>query len=150
MPKETFCRNSAVFSIWLPFFILAAIPVLNTTTNTKKTPPKPDPAEQAFWNMDYLKADSIYTAELASSPGNAELYWKKSRLQISIAEGIDYRKKEEQQRDFRKAEEYARKSIGLDSTSSRGHAWLAASLGMMSDHVGARDKLKKADEIKRE
>jgi tetratricopeptide (TPR) repeat protein len=107
-------------------------------------------AEKAFWNLNYRKADSIYTAELARSPGNAELYWKKARTEVSIAESDDYDKKEARIRDYRLAEEHARKSISLDSTSSKGHAWLAASLGIMADKIGSKEKLKRANEVKRE
>jgi tetratricopeptide (TPR) repeat protein len=146
MWKKHSSRHIAVLFLCIPALLLAAVPAFIPA----KPPSRLDLAEQAFWKMEYTKADSIYTAELWKSPDNAEIYWKKARLQISIAEGIDFGKQDEQQRDFRKAEEFARKSVSLDSTSSKGYAWLAASLGMMADNIGAKEKLKKANEIKRE
>jgi tetratricopeptide (TPR) repeat protein len=150
MLKKPPARLRAFFLCCPLFLLLAAFPAPHTLPNKKITTPQPDPAEQAFWKMDYRKADSLYSAELLANPANAEIYWKKARLEISIAEGEDYGKKQLQQLDFRKAEEYARKSVALDSTSSKGHAWLAASLGMMADNIGAKEKLKKAEEIKKQ
>ncbi|NTW82815.1 MAG: hypothetical protein HGB36_05535 [Chlorobiaceae bacterium] len=137
-----------LFSVLFTVSLFLFFPALHA--ETEKNLSALELAEKAFWNLNYRKADSIYIAELARSPGNAELYWKKARTEVSIAESDDYDKKEARMRDYRQAEEHARKSISLDSTSSKGHAWLAASLGIMADNVGSKEKLRRANEVKRE
>ena len=150
MQSKPSSRLVAVFSILVCVALLAAVTQPYTAKNKTIPPPRQDIGEMAFREMDYRKADSIYSAELLKNPSSAELYWKKARIQVSLAEGLDYGNHEERLREFRKAEEFARKSVSLDSTSSKGHAWLAASLGMMADNIGAKEKLKKANEIKSE
>jgi len=107
-------------------------------------------ADQELWKMNYPKADSIYTQLLRKSPDNPELYWKLARLQISVGESTPSEKNDIRQQHYRKAEEYARTSISLDSTNGKGHTWLAASIGMLAENTGTREKLKRAAAIKRE
>ncbi len=109
-----------------------------------------DLADKELREMNYQKADSIYTSELRKNPGNAELYWKLARLQVSIGESIFSEDADASLLHYRKAAEYAHTSITLDSINSKGHAWLAASLGIMADKIGNKEKLKRANEIKRE
>jgi len=120
----------------------------------KKQPQQPNAqinlADQEVWKMNYPKADSIYTKLLRNTPENPELYWKLARLQISVGESIPSEKNEIRQQHYRQAEKYARTSVTLDSTNGKGHTWLAASLGMMAENVGTKEKLKRAQEIKRE
>lgn len=107
-------------------------------------------ADKALWKMNYAQADSLYTLALRDKQGSAELYWKLARLHISQSETIPDKKNEARQTHYRKAEEFARSSINIDSTNSKGHTWLAASLGMMADNVGTREKLQRATTIKQE
>ena len=109
-----------------------------------------DLADKELWKMNYPKADSIYTLLLHKNPDNVELYWKLARLQVSLGESIPPEKTDIRLQHYRKAEEYARTTISIDSTNGKGHTWLAASLGMMADNVGTKEKLKRAREIKRE
>ena len=107
-------------------------------------------ADQELWKFNYAKADSIYTTLLQQQPDNAELHWKLARLQVSVAESITSDKTDSRLRHYRKAETYARNSIAIDSTSSKGHTWLATSLALMADKIGTKEKLQRANEIKRE
>jgi tetratricopeptide (TPR) repeat protein len=107
-------------------------------------------ADKAFLNMNYLKADSIYTSELRRNPGNAETYWKLSRLQVSLGESAEHSTSDERLRYYRKAMEYAKTCIALDSTIAKGHSWYAASLAIMADKIGTKEKLTRAKEVKRE
>ena len=109
-----------------------------------------DLADKELWKMNYLKADSIYTLSLHKNPENVEVYWKLARLQVSLGESIPPENNEIRLQHYLKAEEYARTMISIDSTNGKGHTWLAASLGMMADNVGTKEKLKRAREIKRE
>lgn len=109
-----------------------------------------DIADLKVREMKYTAADSIYTSELRKNPGNAGIYWKLARLQISIGESISSENANAGMPHYRKAAEYARSSINLDSTNAKGHTWLAASLGMMADRIGTKEKLKRAKEIKQE
>lgn len=109
-----------------------------------------DIADGKVREMKYPAADSIYTSELRKNPGNAGIYWKLARLQISIGESISSEHVNAGMPHYRKAAEYARSCINLDSTNAKGHTWLAASLGMMADRIGTKEKLKRANEIKRE
>ncbi len=107
-------------------------------------------ADKELRKMNYSKADSIYTMILRKNPDNAELYWKLARLQVSLGESIPYEKNDARLQHYHKAEEYALTCISLDSTNGKGHTWLAASLGIIADNVGTKEKLKRAREIKRE
>ncbi len=107
-------------------------------------------ADKALWKMNYAQADSLYTLALRDKQGSAELYWKLARLHISQSETIPDKKNEARQTHYRKAEEFARSSISIDSTNSKGHTWLAASLGMMADNAGTKEKLRRAVKIKQE
>jgi tetratricopeptide (TPR) repeat protein len=109
-----------------------------------------DIADQALWRMNYPKADSIYSSELHNNPSNVQLYWKLARLQVSLGESIAPGNTDGRMEHYRKAAEYARAGIALDSTNAKVHTWLAASLGMMADKSGTKEKLKRAKEIKRE
>ncbi len=109
-----------------------------------------DLADKEMRRMNYPKADSLYTSELRKNPGNAELCWKLARLEVSMGESISSKNADAALQHYRKAAEYARTSISLDSTSSKGHTWLAASLGIMADKIGTKEKINRANEIKRE
>ncbi len=103
-------------------------------------------ADKELWNMNYPKADSLYSMVLLDNPDNADLYWKLARLQVSMGESNTDNSKEH----YSKAAEYARKCVSLDSTNGKGHTWLAASLAIMVENRGTKAKLKQAKEIKRE
>ena len=124
--------------------------VIHVTTAKERTGARVDLADKELRKMNYPKADSLYTSELRKNPGNAELCWKLARLEVSVGESVSSENAAAALQHYRKAAEYARRSIRLDSTNSKGHTWLAASLGIMADNIGTREKLNRANEIKRE
>jgi tetratricopeptide (TPR) repeat protein len=107
-------------------------------------------ADQAFMSLDYERADSLYDAMRLSCPGNADIYWKLARLNISIAESINPKEAARRMPFYTKAVDYARKSVSIDSTNAAAHTWLAAALAVKSDRIGTKEKLARAHEIKRE
>ncbi len=106
--------------------------------------------DMAYWAMNYPKADSIYTVELQRNPSDAEIYWKLARLQVSLGEAVEQAKSEDRLKHYRKATEYAKTCISLDSTLAKGHSWFAVSLGITADKIGTKEKISRANEIKRE
>ncbi|NMW18680.1 MAG: hypothetical protein HKK66_06620 [Chlorobiaceae bacterium] len=141
-------------SIFLLFSLTANLPAV-FAKKTKKAAIKPtvppvEKADEAVWQMNYSKADSIYSSELRNNPSNVDLYWKMARLQVSLGESFPKGKSDARMLHYRKAAEYARNGIALDSTNAKSHTWLAASLGMMADKIGTKEKLRRAQEIKRE
>jgi len=141
-------------SIFLLFSLTANLPAV-FAKKTKKAAIKPtvtpvEIADEAVWQMNYSKADSIYSSELRNNPSNVDLYWKMARLQVSLGESFPKGKSDARMLHYRKAAEYARNGIALDSTNAKSHTWLAASLGMMADKIGTKEKLRRAQEIKRE
>ncbi len=146
------------FSYLRPWFypLLAFSLVALIASVTPETPKKEkainavDLADRELRKMNYPKADSIYTSELRKNPGNASLCWKLAMLQVSMGEFASSENADAGLPHYRKAAEYARTSISLDSTNSKGHTWLAASLGIMADNIGTKEKLNRAAEIKRE
>ncbi|MEI8186299.1 MAG: hypothetical protein WCG19_06365 [Chlorobiaceae bacterium] len=109
-----------------------------------------DAADEALWHMNYQKADSLYSSELRNNPNNVDLQWKMARLRVSQGEAVPPENSDGRLQQFRKAAEYSRNCIALDSTNANGHTWLAVSLGMMADKIGTKEMLKRANEIKRE
>ena len=141
--------------IWLyPFMAVALIALISSVTpelsKKERISTATDLADKELRRMNYPKADSIYTSELRKNPGNAELYWKLARLQVGMGESISSENANAGLQHYHKAAEYARTSISLDSTNAKGHTWLAASIGIMADRIGTKEKLNRANEIKRE
>ena len=148
-------NRHACHYLWIfPFLLfLFTAPLTEVSAKAKKVKKAATPvevADEALWHMNYPKADSIYTSELRNNPGNADLNWKMARLQVSLGEAVPPGNTDTRIQHYRKATEYARTSISLDSLNAKGHTWLAASLGMMADKIGTKEKLKRAKEIKRE
>jgi tetratricopeptide (TPR) repeat protein len=137
--------------LFLALSLIVVVPSTAAEAARKERAGTPiDLADKELWEMNYPKADSIYTSELRKKPDNVELYWKLARLQVSLGESISSENADAGLHHYRKAAEYARTCISLDSTNSKGHAWLAASLGIMADNIGTKEKLNRAKEIKRE
>ncbi len=122
-----------------------ATPVTTTNKTTELAA-----ADNAFMSLQYSVADSLYKCMLETSPENADLYWKLARLNITVAESINPSESAKRIPYYTKAVDYARKSVALDSTNANGHTWLAASLALKADKIGAKEKVKRAGEIKRE
>ena len=109
-----------------------------------------NPGDKAFKERNFPKADSLYTSELQKNPASTELLGKLSRVQVTLGESIDFENTDERLKHYHKAAEYARAAITLDSTYAKGHSWLAASLALMADKIGTKEKIKRAHEIKHE
>jgi tetratricopeptide (TPR) repeat protein len=147
--RHTYCYRWIFAFLLLSFAALSpAIPA--EAAKPKRTPRPIEQADEALWLMNYQKADSLYSLELRNNPCDADLHWKMARLQVSLGESIPPGNTEGRMLHYRKAAEYARTGVALDSTNARGHSWLAVSLGLMADKIGTKEKLKRAKEIKQE
>jgi tetratricopeptide (TPR) repeat protein len=107
-------------------------------------------ADNAFMSLNYSAADSLYKAMLVTCPENADLYWKLARLNISIAESINPDDSAKRMPYYTKAVDYAQKAVAIDSTNASCHTWYAAALAVKADKTGAKEKVRRAAEIKRE
>ena len=140
---------------WLyPFLAFSLIVLISSTppdaARKERAKTTVELADKELREMNYSKADSMYTSELRKNPGNAEICWKLARLEVSVGESFSFENTGEELHHYRNAAEYASRSISLDSTNSKGHTWLAASLAIMADKIGKKEKLNRANEIKRE
>jgi tetratricopeptide (TPR) repeat protein len=109
-----------------------------------------DSADQAFRALRYEEADSLYNTIIQNKQESASLYWKLARLNISIAESIDPDESAKRIPWYGKAVDYARKSVELDGNNASAHTWLAAALALKADKIGSKEKVKRAEEIKKE
>jgi tetratricopeptide (TPR) repeat protein len=109
-----------------------------------------DAADKAFRSLRYEEADSLYTTMLQTGQESSDLYWKLARLNITIAESIDPGESTKRMPFYTKAVDYARKSVQLDGNNASAHTWLAASLALKADRIGAKEKMNRAAEIKKE
>ncbi len=103
-----------------------------------------------FYRMQYEKADSVYTTVLSQDPDNAQAHWRLSRLYVSMGESIPPENQEKRQPYYEKAVMHAEACIAIDETLADGHTWLAASLGVLADNIGPREKIVRAAIIKNE
>ena len=104
------------------------------------------PGDDAFARCDYPSAERQYDSVLAVGPPNAELLWHLARLHIAMGDASEENERGEH---YRAAGDFAKKCISLDSTSSEGFAWLAASLGNEAMEAGGKRKVQLANEIKK-
>ncbi|HWR00751.1 MAG TPA: hypothetical protein VN371_02725 [Chlorobaculum sp.] len=121
-----------------------------TPVSTNPKVPDMTGADNAFMSLNYTAADSLYKRMIETGQENADLYWKLARLDVSIAESITPPDSPKRIPYYTRAVDYARKSVALDSTNANGHTWLAASLALKADKIGAKEKVRRAGEIKRE
>ncbi len=94
--------------------------------------------DEAFARIDYPAAIAAYEQEYAVFPDDTGLLWRLARAYVCAGEVKDG---EEAERDFRKAELYARRCIRLDSACVEAHTWLAAALGYRALHAGLMEKV---------
>ena len=107
-------------------------------------------ADEAFFAMRYELADSLYSLAQGIHPGKSGVYWKLSRLYVGMGEALPPENTEARHPFFERAEAFARTCTEIDPNVAEGHTWLAASLGVLSDNAGAREKIKRANIIKSE
>lgn len=106
--------------------------------------------DSAFYAMNYEEADSLYTSILGEYPGNADANWRLARLYVSMGEALPPENTEERQPYYEKAVQHAEACIMNNDVIAEGHTWFAASLGVLADNVGPREKIKRANIIKSE
>ncbi|MCW8796283.1 MAG: tetratricopeptide repeat protein [Chlorobium sp.] len=106
--------------------------------------------DDAFYALDYETADTLYRAFLEDNPDNAAVYWKLARLYVSMGEALPPEHTADRHPYLKRAVEYAERSIQLNDKLAEGHTWLAASLGVLADNAGPREKIKRANIIKSE
>ncbi|UWX58628.1 hypothetical protein NY406_05020 [Chlorobaculum sp. MV4-Y] len=142
--------RKTVASLLAALFLMLSNPVSGNAAARTQENTEIDAADQAFKSLRYEKADSLYLSMLQTGQESADLYWKLARLNISIAESIDPAERKKRIPFYNKAVEYARKSVQLDSNNASAHTWLAAALALKADKIGAKEKLNRAAEIRRE
>lgn len=123
--------------------------------STKKRPAKDfydllQQGDSAFYTMNYEKADSLYSIVLDMRPDNAAVNWRLARLYVSMGEALPPENTDERQPYYTKAVQHAETCIGNDDHIAEGHTWLAASLGVLADNIGPREKIKRVNSIKSE
>lgn len=107
-------------------------------------------ADKAFSALDYDGAEKLYAELIGEAPSNAALCWKIARLNIAIAESFGKKETARRMPYYNKAVEYGKKAVELDPRSAEAHTWYAAALAVKADKIGAKEKLNRAAEIKRE
>ncbi|MDH3442357.1 MAG: hypothetical protein OEN50_00400 [Deltaproteobacteria bacterium] len=88
---------------------------------------------------------------LRLEPQNLEALAKLSRAHIDIGDSIPESQadwKERKIREYRKAENFARRAINADPNSTWGHFYLAASLGTMAGVSPVKKQIAMAEEIR--
>jgi len=94
--------------------------------------------DEAFFRIEYNSARTIYQSALADDANDPEVLWRVARLLVCMGEILPL---DDAEPLFRIAEQHARRCIELDSTSSPGYTWLAASLGYIALQSGIRDQV---------
>jgi tetratricopeptide (TPR) repeat protein len=149
--SPTSSGHRKILTALLSGLLLVSLPPADSSEATKVSEnPALDAADQAFRSLHYNEADSLYNILLQCGKESANLYWKLARLNISIAESIDPDESAKKMPLYAKAVEYARKSVELDPDNASAHTWLAASLALKADKIGSKEKVKRAEEIKKE
>lgn len=96
--------------------------------------------------MNAAGALGHFQAALDADPKNVEALWRASSEAVDLGEFNDAA------RDslYRLAEQYARRAVEADSTSSMAHFSLAKALGRRALSLGVRDRVKYAAEVRKE
>ncbi len=139
-----------IYSFFLPIGSVSFASKLNKPSSNHDFLHTIATADSAFYAMNYETADSLYTSALETDPGNPDAHWKLARLYVSMGEALSPEKQEERQPYYEKAVLHAEASIQSNEKIADGHTWLAASLGVLADNVGPREKIKRANIIRSE
>jgi tetratricopeptide (TPR) repeat protein len=103
--------------------------------------------DQEFAQRNYPLALTVYDSALVAASDSASVLWRLARLYVCMA---DVATEGEQVDLYRRAEAYAARCIGADSTKSEGHTWRAAALGNVAMFEGSKTKVRLCTEIERE
>jgi hypothetical protein len=96
--------------------------------------------------MNAAGALGHYQAAIQVDANNGEALWRASREAIDLGEFDDAR------RDslYQLGEQYARRAVQANATSSMAHFALAKAIGRRALSMGARDRVKFAGEVRKE
>ena len=100
-----------------------------------------------FARIRYPQAMDLYVSALGSTSDSADVLWRLARVYVCQA---DISPEDRKLELYREAENFARRSIELDSLRSEAHTWRAAALGNIAVFEGGKTKIKLCYEIKRE
>jgi tetratricopeptide (TPR) repeat protein len=103
--------------------------------------------DAAFLQIDYATAIAAYEEQLPPFPNDAELLWRLARVYVCTGE---VKENGEGEPYFKKAEQFARHCIRVDSTKVEGHTWLAATLGYLALHAGVKEQVRFTGEMHEE
>lgn len=103
--------------------------------------------DEEFARRNYPLALAVYDSVLTTSTDSAGVLWRLARLYVCLA---DVAPEGEQLDLYRRAEEFAVRSISSDSTRSEGHSWRAAALGNVAVFEGSKTKVRLCTVIKQE
>ena len=101
--------------------------------------------DQFFVRIEYPAAIEAYEGALLQSPGNAGVLWRFARVYVCMGEVLE--EPADRVPLFKRAEAYARRSIGLDSLAAEGHTWLAGALGYLALDADIRDQVRLSREL---
>jgi tetratricopeptide (TPR) repeat protein len=103
--------------------------------------------DEEFARRNYPLALAVYDSVLTASTDSAGVFWRLARLYVCLA---DVAPGDQQLDLYRRAEEFAVRSICSDSTKSEGHSWRAAALGNVAVFEGSKTKVRLCTVIKQE
>lgn len=104
--------------------------------------------DEAFSKFNNEQALEFYQKALQADPDNYEAAWKLSRAYVDVGENIPDKDKRAQY--YRKAEEFARKAVEIDSMGSKAHLYLSIALGRVALDAGKKEQVRLSKEIKAE
>ena len=108
-------------------------------------------ADRFYAEFKPREGAAVLRKALQLEPRNLEALAKLSRAHIDMADSIPESHSnwnERRLQEYRTAENYARQAIKVDSTSTWGHFYLAASLGSMAGVSPVARQIEMADEIR--
>ena len=106
---------------------------------------------QAADAHDFAAAKRHFDAVLHRNPASYEANWRESVLLTDIAKQIPDRV-QSPTRDslYRRAESYARRAVAANNGGAEGHFALANAIGRSTLSMGARERVKRATEVRAE
>ncbi len=104
--------------------------------------------DAAHGRFDSKTAMNSYEKAFQADPGSYEAAWKLARALIDVGEKLT--SKQERRELYLKANKTARRAVEIDPAGSKGHLYLAISLGRVALDEGGKEKVKLSKEIKQE
>lgn len=104
--------------------------------------------DAAYGSFDSKTAMISYEKAFQADPESYEAAWKLARGLIDVGEKLA--SKQERSEFYLKANKTARRAVDIDSAGSKGHLYLAISLGRVALDEGGKEKVRLSKEIKQE